>query len=83
MNGLDAYFSEYSMNDLLGKADSRQYSAESQKIAKIPVLYFRRKINVKPVLEPYIYQFKKTPVSGRDNDEKGQIFVKNEKSFVF
>jgi hypothetical protein len=34
-------------------------------------------------LEPYIYQFKKAPVPGRDNDKKGQISIENEETFVF
>jgi hypothetical protein len=83
MNGFNAYSSEYVLNRLPGNIDSRQYGTESQKIAEISIRYLLRKVNVKPVLKPYIYQFKKAPVPGRGNDKKGQISIENEKSFVF
>jgi hypothetical protein len=83
MNRLKTHFSEHALDGLLGKIDGWQYGAEPQKIARISVRYFRGKINVKPVLKPNIDQFKKTPVSARNNDEKWQLSVDNEKTFIF
>jgi len=80
---LDVYFPNHGKNCLSCEGDGRDYRTEGEQITEITIGEFRGKANVKPVLESRVYQFKKTPVSGRDYDEKRQVFIENVKSFVF
>jgi hypothetical protein len=81
MKRLHPYFSKNGPDEFFCDIYGRNYGSICEKIPGIPVKHFLREINIKPVLQPYVDNFKKTPETTGNNDEERKASVQDQESF--